>query len=108
MGKLQKLVFVYATIFSWCVHAQVTTGRILGTIRDNTGASVPGALVTIAGTSKGTSQQSQTDDSGSFNAPFLIPSTYSVSVERPGSKRNFGPMSSCRWTTGSDWTSPYR
>ncbi len=69
------------------VRAQVTTGTILGTVRDNTGATVGGAKVTITETGKGTSADHVTDDTGSFSVPFLVPGTYSVSVEKEGFKK---------------------
>ena len=37
--------------------AQVTTGTILGTVVDHTGAAVPDATVSIKETAKGTSRQ---------------------------------------------------
>jgi hypothetical protein len=69
------------------LFAQVTTGTILGTVKDHTGAVVTGATVIITETSKGTSQQLQTDDTGSYTAPFLIPGTYSISAEHAGFKK---------------------
>jgi hypothetical protein len=45
------LTFVFASV--QVVHAQVDTGTILGTVKDSSGAVVPGAKVTI--THEGTS-----------------------------------------------------
>ena len=56
--------------------AQVTTGSILGTVHDSTGAVIPGATVTITDTGKGTSQAYQTDTQGNYSAPYLLPGTY--------------------------------
>jgi hypothetical protein len=67
--------------------AQVTTGTIVGTIRDAQGAAVPGASVTITEVNKGTTSVHATDSEGSFVAPFLIPGTYDVAVEVQGFKR---------------------
>ena len=67
--------------------AQVTTGTILGTVHDPSGAPVAGAKVTITDSTKGTTTQYQTDDAGAYNVPFLIPGTYSVAVEKEGFKR---------------------
>ena len=67
--------------------AQVTTGTILGTVRDQQGAAMPGASVTIREQGKGTSQTVATDAQGAYNAPFLIPGTYEVSVEIAGFKK---------------------
>jgi Carboxypeptidase regulatory-like domain/TonB-dependent Receptor Plug Domain len=69
------------------VTGQVTTGTILGSVHDSTGAAVPGAKITITDNSKGTATTYQTDDSGFYNAEFLIPGTYNLSVEKEGFKR---------------------
>ncbi|MBI3681097.1 MAG: carboxypeptidase regulatory-like domain-containing protein [Acidobacteria bacterium] len=69
------------------VCAQVTTGTILGVIRDSSGANVAGAQITIMETNKGTMQRYVTDESGTYNAPFLVPGTYSVAVEKEAFKR---------------------
>ena len=69
------------------LSAQVTTGTILGTVRDSTGAAVPGAQVIITETNKGTSLQFVTDDTGSYTAPFRTPGTCSVAVEKSGFRR---------------------
>jgi hypothetical protein len=50
-------------------YAQVTTGTIVGTVKDNTGAVVPGATVTVTEAGKGTSSTYVTDTSGSYTAP---------------------------------------
>ena len=62
--------------------AQVTTGTITGTVRDTSGAAVPGATVTVTETDKGTSSTVVTDSGGSYNSPFLIPGTYEVATCR--------------------------
>lgn len=67
--------------------AQVTTGTILGTVRDNSQAVVSGAQITVTEEGKGTSQKFATDDTGNYSAPFLIPGTYTVAVEVPGFKK---------------------
>jgi hypothetical protein len=66
--------------------AQTSTGRILGTVTDATGAVVKGATVTITDASRGTSRTLTTDDAGAYVAPDLLPSIYKVKVEAPGFK----------------------
>ncbi|MGH9654336.1 MAG: TonB-dependent receptor domain-containing protein [Bryobacteraceae bacterium] len=74
-------LFLCASIF-----AQATAGSILGTVVDPSGAPVAGAKVTVTEINKGTSSTYQTDGSGSYNAPFLIPGTYRVQVAAKGFK----------------------
>ena len=85
LAVMGLLCLVFSSSSLWC---QVTTGTILGTIHDSSGAALAGAKVTITDNSKGTTSVYQTDDAGTFNAPFLIPGTYAVAVEKEGFKRS--------------------
>ena len=69
------------------VVAQVTTGTILGSVRDNSSAAIKGARVTITEIGKSNASTFTTDDEGAYTAPFLIPGTYSVTVEAQGFKK---------------------
>ncbi|MGH9328094.1 MAG: carboxypeptidase regulatory-like domain-containing protein [Terriglobia bacterium] len=78
------MVLGVAISLSAVCWAQVTSGTILGAVRDTSGAVVPGAKVTVTNVEKGTSLVYQTDQTGLYRAPFLIPGIYSVRVEKPG------------------------
>src|SRR5262245_9324691 len=69
-------------------RAQVTTGSILGTVRDNSGAAVKGARVTVTDLARNAAANYTTDEEGNYNAPFLIPGAYSVAVEAQGFKKS--------------------
>src|SRR5512134_2409870 len=69
-------------------EAQVTTGTIVGSVKDPQGAAAPGATVTITEINKGTVGTYTTDSAGSFVAPFLIPGTYQVAIELTGFRRH--------------------
>ena len=66
--------------------SQGSTGRILGTVTDQSGGAVAGAAVTVTDTARGTSRNLTTDDAGEYNAPGLTPSTYKVHFEAKGFK----------------------
>ena len=66
--------------------AQVTTGTLVGTVRDQNGI-VPGATVTIREQNRGTSASFVTDETGSYTAPFLTPGTYAVEVNVSGFRK---------------------
>ena len=68
-------------------EAQVTTGTIVGSVKDPQGGAVPGATVTITELNKGTSSVHTTATDGSFQAPFLIPGSYEVTVELAGFRK---------------------
>ena len=73
-------------LFSLCLFAQTYTGRILGNVTDQTGASVTGANVTITDAQRGTTRTLTTDTSGLYVAPDLSPGNYNVRVEAKGFK----------------------
>lgn len=66
--------------------SQATTGQIVGTVTDPTGAAIPSAKITITDVSKGTSSTLTSNSAGEFTLAQLIPDTYSVKVEAPGFK----------------------
>src|SRR5580692_4216648 len=66
------------------VHAQSSTGRILGSVHDQQDAAVSGAKVTVTDTLRNISRATVTDDAGDYVLADLQPSTYKVFVEAQG------------------------
>ncbi len=58
--------------------AQGNAGRILGSVNDQSGGAVVGATVTIVDTQRNLTRTVTTDAAGEYNAPSLLPSTYTV------------------------------
>src|SRR5579871_6701960 len=58
-----------------------TTSAIVGTVMDPTGGAIPDATVTLTSAENGLKRSVQTDDSGRYSFPQLMPGTYSVRVE---------------------------
>ncbi|MGB8916522.1 MAG: carboxypeptidase regulatory-like domain-containing protein [Candidatus Sulfotelmatobacter sp.] len=71
--------------------AQSTAGRVLGSITDQSGASVAGATVVVTDTQRGTSRTLTTDASGDYVAADLTPGTYKIHVEAKGFKSTERP-----------------
>lgn len=69
------------------VHAQDARGTIAGTVRDPSKSVVPGATVTITHVGMATTVTAVTTAAGSFEAPYLIPGAYAVTVELSGFKK---------------------
>ncbi len=65
---------------------QSPTGRILGSVTDQSGAAMAGASVTVTDVERGNSRALATDASGEYNAPDLSPGTYKVRIEAKGFK----------------------
>jgi hypothetical protein len=81
LGIVCLMLAVSVPIFS-----QTTTGRILGTVSDQSGANVAGAAVVVTDVQRGTTRAVATDDSGNYVAPQLQPGVYKVRAEAKGFK----------------------
>ena len=66
------------------VRAQTETGRILGSVTDQTGAAVAGASITITDLDRGTTRLLTTTQAGEYVAPNLESGSYKVRVEAKG------------------------
>jgi len=64
--------------------AQVTTGTILGTVRDSTGAVIPGTTIRVTNTETGTVRTVTTDAAGHYAAPQLGVGRYEVTAVASG------------------------
>ena len=73
--------------FSETVLAQ-TEGRVSGSVRDQSGAFVAGASVTVKNERTGDTRTAVSSERGTFLIAALKPSTYTIRVEKPG----FSPL----------------
>jgi hypothetical protein len=87
-GVLLFLAICLSSICGVSVLAQSqTTGRIVGTIKDEGGAVIMGAEVTVTGKATGDERKVTTDASGYYAAPLLSPGEYRVTVSASGFKK---------------------
>src|SRR5260370_18453191 len=77
------VVFLLATA---CALAQTSTSELFGRVRDNTGAVVPGASVTLTNDQTGVTYKQRTTDSGLYSFPALPVGSYTITVEVQGFK----------------------
>ncbi len=66
------------------LQAQLTRGAITGTVRDESGAVVPGATVRATSVGTNVTRESTTDESGFYRLGALDPGAYSIEVEKTG------------------------
>ena len=83
MRRLRQWLTVFSAVamvltFSSIVVAQVDTGTIAGTVKDQSGAVMPGVTITLTNEDTGTSQTTVTNERGSFQFPALRSGTYSI------------------------------
>ncbi|PYY17178.1 MAG: adenylyl cyclase, partial [Acidobacteria bacterium] len=90
MRVLLRLAVLIA-FFSWVCSAgaQITSnGDITGTVKDPSGAALPGATVTITNADTGlVARRVTSDQSGNYSAPLLSVGRYNIDVESSGFKK---------------------
>ncbi len=79
------LAVVGALLMVTSVQAQTTTGRLIGTVVDDTGGALPGVTVTISSPVLiGGAQTKITDGAGDFSFIGVAPGDYAVKVDLSG------------------------
>lgn len=81
---LALLVTLLAATPGW---AQESRGTVVGKVTDATGAVIPGASVQVTNKAMGTKITLATNEVGFYQAPFLIPGLYELTVEMQGFKK---------------------
>jgi Carboxypeptidase regulatory-like domain len=66
--------------------AQLPTGTILGTVKDASGASMPGVMVTLRNADTNLTKTATTEPDGSYRFPELSVGHYEIKAEAPGFK----------------------
>ncbi len=88
MNKLSfKIVVLLGTCFIFGViqgRAQLTTGTIVGSVTDPSGAIIPSARLTITNLDTGISRSVQTNGDGMYTATNLRPGHYTVKASMQG------------------------
>ena len=63
-----------------------TFGEITGVVTDTTGGVLVGSAITVTNVATNQIRSVQTNTSGTYTVPFLVPGTYDVHVSNPGFK----------------------
>src|SRR5579859_2223232 len=75
-------VFLATTMVAQSVN--VTTGSIIGVVRDNTGAPLPGVTVTVTNADTGLTRNTFTGNEGAYTLNLLPPGTYRLDAALEG------------------------
>src|SRR5579859_1150360 len=81
------LVIALGFVFTSVALGQTNRGGISGTVFDQTGAVVPGAIIVITNLGTNATVRLTTSESGSYSAENLDPVEYKVEVEATGFKK---------------------
>src|SRR4051812_4307249 len=73
--------------FAAIAAAQTVTGEIRGTVRDSSGAVLPGVTVTVTNTGTGLTRTDTTSDTGTYVFPSLPIGRYTVTSELQGFRK---------------------
>ncbi|PYS25852.1 MAG: hypothetical protein DMG11_22005 [Acidobacteria bacterium] len=82
IGTTAVLAIVFACAAIWA--QAVSTAQIVGTVKDQTGAVLPGAEVAATQTDTGAKRTALTDEAGYYSLPNLPVGPYRVEVTLPG------------------------
>jgi hypothetical protein len=77
-------VLMFCVLITGVLHAQFETATVLGTIRDPSGASVPGATVTLVSVGTGLTTTTETATDGNYNFLTVKIGSYKVRVTATG------------------------
>lgn len=77
-------VLLLSLLLSAMAWAQQTTGDILGTVTDNTGAVVAGGTVTVENLGTGEKRVARSSNSGEYTINLLNPGEYKVTITSSG------------------------
>lgn len=85
--SISLLALILSVFAVGTANAQSGISRIVGTVVDQTGASVPGATVELTNPNTGFKRTVISNDDGSYSFPGLSPATYRVEVTAPNFKK---------------------
>ncbi len=86
MAFLMLLICLAGLIQVQSVFGQEARGTIVGVVKDASGGVVPGAEVKITNKAMGTVTAVVTNESGLYQATYLIPGLYKIEASMPGFK----------------------
>ena len=69
------------------LKSQSTSGSVIGTVTDSSGAIVPGASVTLTNTGTNEKKSVKTDNAGNYQFANVLPAVYKIEIDKSGFKR---------------------
>ena len=87
LGLLAVIAAVALVATAISSHAQTTSGTVLGTVTDQTGAVLSNTTVQLINTATNTKRQTESNDSGYYQFFSVPPGTYQLAVQKQGFKK---------------------
>src|SRR5213594_2926652 len=86
-GRFVTLIFALIVLGTCLSVAQTSTATILGTVKDTSGALVPGVSGTVKHTESGLTRSVVSGERGGYNVPLLPVGAYEITTTMPGFKQ---------------------
>ncbi len=83
-----RVLVILAVFLPSHLFSQEYRARIQGLITDPNSAAIAGAKVTLRNSQTGVSTEKTSEDNGTYRFDFVLPGTYTISVESPGFTRS--------------------
>src|SRR5215831_18029462 len=89
-GRLLSQVYLLAVLaaavqlFTVIGLAQSTFGQFVGTVRDPSGAVIPGVMISVKNLGTSVTRTALADETGSYTVVNLEPGDYEITMEQPG------------------------
>src|SRR5881409_1099607 len=87
LGRFATAIVVLIALPTCLVFAQTSTATILGTVKDSTGALIPGVSITVKHTESGLTRSVVSGERGGYNVPLLPVGAYEITTNMPGFKQ---------------------
>src|SRR3989475_6261025 len=87
VGKFATALVVLIALGTCLSVAQTSTATILGTVKDTSGALIPGVSITVKHTESGLTRTVVSGERGGYNVPFLPVGPYELATTMPGFKQ---------------------
>src|SRR5579871_2264823 len=79
---MKRLLIAMGIVVS--CRAQVSSGSLVGDVREATAASVSGAVITVRDNATGFSRTATTGENGAYRLDELVPGAYTVTTQHSG------------------------
>src|SRR5437762_2665788 len=101
LGRFVAAIVALIALGTCLSFAQTSTATILGTVKDASGALIPGVSITVKHTESGLARTVVSGERGGYNVPLLPVGPYEITTTMPGFKQQ---SRSGRKPTGSSLT----
>src|SRR5262245_26442975 len=87
VGRVGTAIFILIALGTCLSVAQTSTATIIGTVKDTSGALIPGVRITIKHTESGLTRSVVSSERGGYTVPLLPVGAYEVTTTMPGFKQ---------------------